>query len=40
MIHVGSKDKVLEVLNRCGKKVEDATRKAEALVGGLKDHRT
>ncbi|EFH51229.1 hypothetical protein ARALYDRAFT_490418 [Arabidopsis lyrata subsp. lyrata] len=33
-----SKDKVFEVLNRCGKKVEDVTRKAEALAGGLKDH--
>ncbi|KFK30755.1 hypothetical protein AALP_AA6G022400 [Arabis alpina] len=33
-----SRDKVLEVLNRYGKKVEDVTRKAEALAGGLKDH--
>ncbi|CAH2072095.1 unnamed protein product [Thlaspi arvense] len=33
-----SKDKFLEVLNRCGKKVEEVTRKAEALADGLKDH--
>ncbi|XP_006288567.2 GEM-like protein 2 [Capsella rubella] len=33
-----SKDKVLEVLNCCGKKIEGVTRKAEALAGGLKDH--
>ncbi|ESQ37810.1 hypothetical protein EUTSA_v10028933mg [Eutrema salsugineum] len=33
-----SKDKVIEVLNRCGKKVEEVTRKAEKLADGLKDH--
>ncbi|XP_010456140.1 PREDICTED: GEM-like protein 2 isoform X1 [Camelina sativa] len=33
-----SKDKVLDVFNRCGKKAENVTRKAEALAFGLKDH--
>ncbi|KAH0908239.1 hypothetical protein HID58_031560, partial [Brassica napus] len=33
-----SKDKILEVLNRCGKKVEQVTRKAESFADGLKDH--
>ncbi|CAN8248132.1 unnamed protein product [Cochlearia groenlandica] len=33
-----SKEKVVEVLNRCGKKMEEMSRKAEALADGLKDH--
>ncbi|KAJ0053822.1 hypothetical protein Pint_00719 [Pistacia integerrima] len=32
-------DTICEMLNRCGKRVEDATRKAEAIADNVWNHR-